>query len=47
VQAKGPEYTPQNLPEYPTLKRLGIRLANVGDPKDHSSTELIDRMHDK
>jgi len=44
VHAKGPEYTPDNLPEYPTLKRLGIRLANVGDPKNHSSTELIERL---
>jgi len=44
VHAKGPDYTPKNLPEYPALQRLGIRLANVGDPKDHSSTELIDRM---
>jgi len=44
VHAKGPEYTPENLPEYPTLKRLGIRLARVGDPKCHSSTELIERL---
>jgi rfaE bifunctional protein nucleotidyltransferase chain/domain len=45
VHAKGPDYTPQNLPEYPTLQRLGIRLATVGDPKDHSSTELIQRLN--
>lgn len=44
VHAKGPEYTPDNLPEFPTLRRLGIRLANVGDPKNHSSTELIRKM---
>ncbi len=44
VHAKGPDYTPENLPEYPTLQRLGIRLAIVGDPKDHSSTELIGRL---
>lgn len=44
VHAKGPDYTPQNLPEWPTLQRLGIRLAAVGDPKNHSSSELIDRM---
>ena len=47
VHAKGPEYTPENLPEYPTLERLGIRLANVGDPKDHSSSELIQKMRGK
>lgn len=47
VHAKGPDYTPENLPEYPTLQRLGIRLANVGDPKSHSSTELIQRLAGK
>lgn len=44
AHAKGPEYTPGNLPEYPTIQRLGIRLATVGGPKDNSSTELIDRL---
>ncbi|HOA74471.1 MAG TPA: adenylyltransferase/cytidyltransferase family protein [Phycisphaerae bacterium] len=44
VHAKGPDYTPENLPEWPTLQRLGIRLASVGDPKNHSSSELIDRL---
>ena len=47
VHAKGPEYTPENLPEYPTLQRLGIRLANVGGPKTRSSTELIRRMSER
>ncbi len=45
VHAKGPEYTPDTLPEYPTLQRLGIRMATVGDPKTHSSTELIRRLN--
>jgi rfaE bifunctional protein nucleotidyltransferase chain/domain len=44
VHAKGPDYTPESLPEYATLQRLGIRLANVGGPKNHSSTELIERL---
>lgn len=44
VHAKGPDYTPENLPEWPTLQRLGIRLAAVGDPKNHSSTELIEKI---
>lgn len=44
VHAKGPDYTPENLPEYPTLLRLNVRLAIVGDPKDHSSTEMLARM---
>ena len=44
VHAKGPDYTPENLPESATLHKLGIRLAIVGDPKDHSSTRLIDKL---
>lgn len=40
VHAKGPDYTPDNLPERDTLRRLGIRLVTVGDPKDHSSSVL-------
>ena len=43
VHAKGLDYTLDTLPEGPTLKRLGIRLACVGDEKSHSSTELIER----
>jgi rfaE bifunctional protein nucleotidyltransferase chain/domain len=43
VHAKGMDYTLDTLPEGPTLKRLGIRLACVGDEKSHSSTELIER----
>ena len=46
AHAKGPEYTPDNLPEYATIKRLGIRLATVGGPKDNSSTELIGRLQE-
>lgn len=44
VHAKGTDYTPANLPERDTLKRLGIRLAIVGDPKDHASTTLLKKF---
>ncbi len=47
VHAKGPDYTPENLPERATLKRLGIRLAIVGDPKDHASTAFRKKMGPK
>lgn len=43
---KGPEYGPHNLPEYPTVQRLGIRLATVGGPKENSSTELIRKLQE-
>ena len=41
---KGPEYTTETLPERDTVKRLGIRFEQVGDPKDHSTTALIRRI---
>ena len=44
VHAKGPDYTPDNLPERETLRRLGIRLVTVGDPKDHSSSALASEL---
>ncbi len=47
VHAKGTDYSMENLPEAPTLRRLGIRLAVVGDPKNHSTTALWDRIHAK
>ena len=46
LHAKGPDYTPENLPERATLRRLGIPLVMVGDPKDHSSTALAGRPRD-
>jgi len=41
---KGPEYTMANLPEAETVRRLGIRFCTVGDPKDHSSSRLVERI---
>ena len=41
---KGPEYTMENLPERETLKRVGGTLVQVGDPKDHSTTDLLQRI---
>jgi rfaE bifunctional protein nucleotidyltransferase chain/domain len=39
--AKGTDYTEQSVPERETVIACGGRVAIVGDPKDHSSTELI------
>lgn len=44
VHAKGPDYTPENVPEGPVDRELGIAIAICGDPKDHSSTELFRRL---
>jgi rfaE bifunctional protein nucleotidyltransferase chain/domain len=41
---KGPEWTAENLPERETLARIGGKLVAVGDPKNHSTTELIKRI---
>ena len=41
VHAKGTDYTAETVPERATADRLGIRVAIVGDPKDHSTTELL------
>ncbi|HSC46108.1 MAG TPA: adenylyltransferase/cytidyltransferase family protein [Candidatus Acidoferrum sp.] len=41
VHAKGTDYTPENVPERAVAEKLGIRVAIVGDPKDHSTRELL------
>ncbi len=47
VYCKGPEYTMENLPEAETLRRVGGRLVQVGDPKDHSTSDLFRRIADR
>ncbi|MFT7487231.1 MAG: rfaE bifunctional protein nucleotidyltransferase chain/domain [Candidatus Paceibacteria bacterium] len=44
VHAKGPDYTPQTVPEGPVDRELGIEIAICGDPKDHSSSELFIKL---
>ena len=41
VHAKGTDYTPDTVPEREIVREVGGRVAIVGDPKDHSSTDLI------
>ena len=41
VHAKGTDYTAENVPERATADRLGIRVAIVGDAKDHSTHDLL------
>ncbi|MEO8650045.1 MAG: adenylyltransferase/cytidyltransferase family protein [Acidobacteriota bacterium] len=41
--AKGTDYTEDTVPEREIVRRGGGRVVIVGDPKDHSSTELIER----
>lgn len=44
VHAKGTDYTPDTVPERDLAKLLGIRVAIVGDPKDHSTRDLLARL---
>ena len=44
VHAKGTDYTEETVPERAVASRLGIRVAIVGDPKDHSTRELLDSI---
>jgi D-glycero-beta-D-manno-heptose 1-phosphate adenylyltransferase len=41
VHAKGTDYTAETVPEREVSRRFGIRVAIVGDPKDHSTRELF------
>ena len=41
IQAKGTDYTVESVPERDTVEECGGRVEIVGDPKDHSATEII------
>jgi D-glycero-beta-D-manno-heptose 1-phosphate adenylyltransferase len=41
IQAKGTDYTAATVPESDTLAECGGRVEIVGDPKEHSATEII------
>lgn len=42
--AKGTDYTTETVPEREIVRAYGGTVAIVGDPKDHSSTEIIERV---
>jgi D-glycero-beta-D-manno-heptose 1-phosphate adenylyltransferase len=44
VHAKGTDYTADTVPERAIAARLGIRVAIVGDPKNHSTREFLDSV---
>lgn len=44
VQTKGTDYTEESVPERDAVAEYGGRVVIVGDPKDHSSSEII-RSH--
>ena len=44
VHAKGTDYTTDSVPERDVVRSYGGQVAIVGDPKDHSTTEIIARF---
>ena len=41
VHCKGPDYTTETVPERALTESLGIAVAIVGDPKNHSTRNLL------
>jgi D-glycero-beta-D-manno-heptose 1-phosphate adenylyltransferase len=44
VHCKGTDYTAETVPERETVLAYGGRIAIVGDPKDHSTRDLVARL---
>jgi D-glycero-beta-D-manno-heptose 1-phosphate adenylyltransferase len=47
IQAKGTDYTPESVPERDVVSSYGGRVAIVGDPKNHSATEIIHNLNSR
>lgn len=46
-QAKGTDYTPESVPEAEIVRSYGGKVVIVGDPKDHSTTAVLDKMRSR
>jgi len=44
VHCKGTDYTEDTVPERDVVRAYGGRVAIVGDPKDHSTRDLLSRI---
>ena len=44
---KGTDYTPDSVPEAAVVKAYGGRVIITGDPKDHSTTAILEKMRDR
>jgi rfaE bifunctional protein nucleotidyltransferase chain/domain len=44
IHAKGTDYTEETVPERDVVRSYGGRVAIVGDPKNHSTSEILDGM---
>ena len=43
-QCKGTDYTPESVPEGELVRSYGGRVVIVGDPKDHSTSEILRKL---
>lgn len=41
---KGTDYTPDSVPEAEVVRAYGGRVIITGDPKDHSTTAILEKM---
>jgi len=46
VHCKGTDYTAETVPERATVLEYGGRIAIVGDPKNHSTRDLVARIRE-
>jgi len=44
VHCKGTDYTQDSVPERDVVRAYGGRVAIVGDPKEHSTSELLEKL---
>lgn len=44
IHAKGTDYTTETVPEREIVKSYGGRVAIVGDPKDHSTSSILEQI---
>jgi D-glycero-beta-D-manno-heptose 1-phosphate adenylyltransferase len=44
IHAKGTDYTEDSVPERDVVRSFGGQVAIVGDTKDHSSSEMIEKL---
>jgi D-glycero-beta-D-manno-heptose 1-phosphate adenylyltransferase len=44
IHAKGTDYTEETVPERDVVRSYGGRVAIVGDPKNHSTSEMLSRL---
>ena len=44
VHCKGTDYTADSVPERDVVRAYGGRVAIVGDPKEHSTSELLKKL---